>query len=323
MLQVGRDNSKQVLKNKNPAEILFIGMLSARSVALLVSAVFFAQPKVQNDIPQYDHVIIVMEENHAFHQIIGSANAPYINQLAKNGVLFTNSHGIGHPSQPNYLTLFSASAQGVTGDDCLQGKTPFHTPNLAAALIDKKFTFAGYAQNMPKQGFLDCTYRSSSYTIGHLYARKHCPWVNWIGTGVNTIPAGCSLPMTDFPADFKKLPTLAFVVPDMDHDMHNIGIAGNGAAIRRGDAWLKANIAMYAEWAKAHNSLLIITWDEDDSSTKNQNKITTIFYGAKLLAGKYDFQISHYNVLHTLESMYGLPVADNVNAPPIAGVWGK
>jgi len=289
---------------------------------ILFSLVFF-KAQAQNDIPQYDHVIIVMEENHAYHEVIGSANAPFINHLAKDGVLLTNSHAIGHPSQPNYLALFSGSTQGVTGDDCLQGKTPFHTPNLGAALIDHKFTFRAYAQNMPKVGFLDCTSQSSSYTIGHLYARKHCPWVNWLGTGANTIPPACSLPMTDFPKDFTKLPTLAFVVPDMDNDMHNIGLSGDDNAIRRGDVWLKANIAEYAEWAVKHNSLLIVTWDEDDSVTKNKNQVATIFYGAKLLGGKYDMPVTHYNLLHTLESMYGLPFTDTNNAPPIAGVWGK
>ncbi len=294
-----------------------------RVAGLVAGLILFLQVKTQNDIPQYDHVIIVMEENHGYDQVIGSGNAPYINQLAKNGVLFTNSHAIGHPSQPNYLALFSGNTQGTTGDECLQGKTPFHTPNLGEALIDKKFTFKGYAQDMPKVGYLDCTYQSSSYTIGHLYARKHCPWVNWLGTGVNTIPVTCSVPMTDFPKDFTKLPTLAFVVPDMDHDMHNIGFSGDDNAIHRGDTWLKTNIAEYAEWAKKHNSLLIVTWDEDDSTTKNKNKIATIFYGAKLLGGKYDMAINHYNLLHTLESMYGLPFTDTNNAPPIAGVWGK
>jgi len=289
----------------------------------LALIILFFKAQAQNDIPQYDHVIIVMEENHGYHQVIGTASAPYINQLAKNGVLFTNSYAIGHPSQPNYLALFSGSTQGTTGDECLQGKTPFNTPNLGAALIEHKFSFRGYAQDMPKAGFLDCTYQASNYTIGHLYARKHCPWVNWLGTGVNTIPTTCSLPMTHFPKDFTKLPTLAFVVPDMDHDMHNIGISGDANAIRRGDEWLKANIAEYAEWAKKHNSLLIVTWDEDDSSSKNKNKIATIFYGAKLLGGKYDFPINHYNLLHTIESMYGLPFTDTNNAPPIAGVWAK
>ncbi len=291
--------------------------------AVLVLAMLFLRMQVQNDIPQYDHVIVVMEENHAFYQVIGSANAPFINHLAKDGVLFTNSHAIGHPSQPNYLALFSGSTQGVTGDDCLQGKTPFHTPNLAAALIDRKFTFRGYAQNMPKAGYLDCTAQASRYTIGRLYARKHCPWVNWLGTGVNTIQPTCSLPTTDFPKDFSKLPTLAFVVPNMDNDMHNIGMFGDDSAIRRSDNWLKNNLGDYAEWAKKHNSLLIVTWDEDNYSRKNHNKIATIFYGSKLLGGQYNMPINLYNLLHTLQSMYGLPFADTNNAPPIAGVWGK
>jgi len=246
-------------------------------MGLLVWATVCFKATAQNELPQYDHVIIVMEENHAYHEIIGSANAPYINQLARDGVLFIDSHGIGHPSQPNYLALFSGSTQGVTGDDCLQGKTPFNTPNLGEALLDKKLSFRGYAQNMPKAGFLDCGYQTSSVTIGRLYARKHCPWVNWVGTGVNCIPPGMSLPMTAFPKDYSKLPTVAFVVPDMDNDMHNIGLAGDATAIHRADVWLKEHLAEYAEWAKSHNSLLIVTWDEDDYVSKNKKKCPRYF----------------------------------------------
>jgi acid phosphatase len=290
----------------------------------IISLLKFMLPaQVQNDIPQYDHVVIVMEENHAYHQLIGSPNAPYITELAKTGVLCSNAHGIGHPSQPNYLVLFSGSTQGVKGDECLEGITPFKTPNLAAALLDKKLTFKGFAETMPKAGYLDCTYGSSRRTIGHLYARKHTPWVNWIGNGPNAIPAELSVPMTDFPKDFTKLPTVSFVIPDMDNDMHNIGLQGDNAAITRGDTWLKEHLAAYAEWAKKHNSLLIVTFDEDNYDSKNANKIATIFYGAKLIRSEYKNVINHYNVLHTIESMYGLPVTDNVVAVPISGIWGK
>jgi hypothetical protein len=276
-----------------------------------------------SDIPRYDHVVVVIEENHAYHEVIGSANATYINELAKGGVLFTDSHGIGHPSQPNYLALFSGSTQGVKGDGCLERVTPFKTPNLGAALINKKFTFMGYAQTMPAVGFLGCTSGSSSVTFGSLYARKHTPWVNWLGTGPNCIPASLSVPMDDFPKNFKNLPTIAFVVPDMDYDMHNIGYAGDAAAIRRGDKWLKDNISKYADWAKNHNSLLIVTFDEDDYNSQNGNMIPTIFYGEHVNQGEYAKPINHYHVLHTLEVMYGLPSADDVSAAPISGIWGK
>jgi phosphatidylinositol-3-phosphatase len=238
-------------------------------------------------------------------------------------MLFTDSHGIGHPSQPNYLALFSGSTQGVKGDGCLIRATPFKTPNLGAALIGKKFTFMGYAQTMPAAGFLGCTSGRSNVTVGSLYARKHTPWVNWLGTGPNCIPASLSVPMDDFPKNFKNLPTVAFVVPDMDYDMHNIGYAGDAAAIRRGDKWLKDNIEKYADWAKHHNSLLIVTFDEDDYNSQNGNQIPTIFYGEHVNQGEYSKTINHYHVLHTLEVMYGLPSPDDVSAAPISGIWGK
>jgi len=106
----------------------------------------------------------------------------------------------------------------------------------------------------------------------------------------------------------------------MDNDMHNIGAPGDAAAIQRGDKWLKENLESYAKWAKSHNSLLIITFDEDDSRTA-VNQIPTIFYGAHINTGKYSEHINHYNVLHTLEAMYGLPVSDNETADVIKDVW--
>src|SRR3569832_1139364 len=69
-------------------------------------------------MPRPAHVIIVMEENHSYTDIIGSQQAPYINGLAQSGALFTDSHATTHPSQPNYLELFSGSTQGVAIVSC-------------------------------------------------------------------------------------------------------------------------------------------------------------------------------------------------------------
>jgi hypothetical protein len=96
-------------------------------------------------LPMPDHVVVVVEENHSYSGIIGNRNATYINQLAQDGASFTNSHGIGHPSQPNYLELFSGSNQGVTADVGISGlgsKWPFTTPNLGARLLSHGRTFS-------------------------------------------------------------------------------------------------------------------------------------------------------------------------------------
>lgn len=288
---------------------------------LLAVAIFYSFINKKADLPHYDHIIVVIEENHGYGALIGSENAPYINELAKQGALFTDSHGVTHPSQPNYLAIFSGSVQNVIGDECLQTRTPFTTPNLGAALINNGFTFKGYAQTMPSAGFLTCNYKISDLTHQYLYARKHVPWVNWLGDRENGISPSLSLTMEDFPKDYSKLPTVAFVIPDMDNDMHNIGEPGDAAAIQRGDKWLKDNLGDYVKWAKKHNSLLIVTFDEDDF--KPVNYIPTIFVGANVNAGQYNERINHYNVLHTIEAMYNLPMADTTKATVIKNVWKK
>src|SRR6516225_9490859 len=80
-----------------------------------------------------DHIVVVMEENHSFSEIIGSSQAPFINSLAQQGALFTQSFAIEHPSEPNYLDIFSGSNQRITNDNCPVG--PFSTPNLGSELV--------------------------------------------------------------------------------------------------------------------------------------------------------------------------------------------
>ncbi|HUZ61678.1 MAG TPA: alkaline phosphatase family protein [Hanamia sp.] len=266
-----------------------------------------------------DHVIVVIEENHGYDQIVGSDSAAYINKLVGEGAVFTDSHAVTHPSQPNYLAIFSGRTQGITGDQCLQDSTPFTTPNLGAALIKNGYSFKGFAQTIPSSDFLKCYYQKSDITGQMLYGRKHCPWVNWLGDKKNNFPDSLSQPMTAFPKDFNQLPTVAFVIPDMDHDMHNLGGPGDSAAIVRGDNWLKENLSDYIEWTKTHNSLFILTYDEDQATA--QNHIPTIFVGANIKPGKYAEKINHYSVLKTLETLYGLDFTHNKDAIVIKDVW--
>lgn len=287
--------------------------------AYCLGSAFPALAQSRSQMPRPAHVVVVIEENHGYDQLLGSKAAPYFNQIARRSAVFTNSHGVTHPSQPNYLAIFSGSTQGIPDDRCLRHLSPFSSPNLAAALLKKGLTFKGYAQSLPSSGYLECYDHMSTLTGGYIYARKHCPWVDWQGNQANGIPASLSLPMTAFPSDFNRLPTVSFVIPDQDHDMHNIGNPGDSAAIRRGDQWLRDDLGAYIRWAKSHNSLLIITFDEDQFTPANH--IPTLLMGAGVRPGHYGQRIDHYSVLHTLEAMYGLPVSDATHASTISGVW--
>jgi phosphatidylinositol-3-phosphatase len=247
-------------------------------------------------------VVVVMEENHAYNEIIGdTADAPYINNtLAAGGASFTQSFAIEHPSEPNYLDLFSGSNQGVTDDSCPH---TFSADNEGAQLIAAGYTFAGYSQGLPSTGSTVCT--------SGAYARKHVPWTNF-----SNVPTADNKPFSSFPssANYATLPTVSYVIPDLNNDMHD-------GTIAQGDTFLKNNLDAYAQWAKTHNSLLIVTWDEDDSSASNQ--VPTIFYGAGVTPGQYSETIDHYSVLRTIEDMYGLPYAGSASsATPITDVFG-
>jgi phospholipase C len=255
-------------------------------------------------LPRPDHIVIVMEENHAYSDIIGSSNASYISLLARQGAVFTQSYAITHPSQPNYLALFSGSTQGVSSDNCPQ---TFSGSNLGSSLLHARLSFIGYSESMPENGYTGC-YAPDSLTAD--YARKHNPWVDF-----TNVPASSNLTFNNFPTNYNMLPTVSFVIPNQYDDMHS-------ASVQQGDSWLQGHLSGYAQWARAHNSLLIITWDEDDGSASNQ--IPTLFIGSMVKPGRYSEQINHYSVLRTIEDMYGLPALnESANVGAISDVWQK
>jgi acid phosphatase len=253
-------------------------------------------------LPRPDHVVVVIEENRGYSQIMDKLhNDSYIHALVKRGMLFTQSYGVSHPSQPNYLALFSGSTQGVNGNVC---PNLFDTDNLASALIDAGLSFASFAESLPVVGDTSCSFGA--------YQRKHNPASNWQGSRLR---AEVNKRFADFPQDFAKLPTVSFVIPNQDHDMHD----GDFYAA---DVWLKTYIAPYVDWAFEHNSLLILTWDEDNF--KEDNHVVTLLVGPMVKAESSVQRINHYNVLRTLLDFYGLPpIGASRDAAAITGIWKK
>ena len=278
-------------------------ILSALLVCALGGTAACAADTAARHLPRPDHVVIVFEENRAYTHIIGNMAAPYINTLANRGALFSRSFGVAHPSQPNYLAFFSGSTQNVADNACPHR---FSGPNLASALFAAGLTFATFSEDLPGPGFAGCRHLN--------YERKHNPAVNWQGVNV---PPAANLPFAQFPADFARLPTVAFVVPNQDNDMHN---GAEPDTIIRGDQWLRMKLDAYVRWADTHNSLLVVTWDEDDDSAGNH--IPTIFIGPMVRQGVYAQRVDHYTVLRALFDLYGLPpVGNSASAAPLDYVW--
>lgn len=268
-------------------------------VASLIALRFSAAGAVAapEALPRPAHVVIVMEENKSGWQIDGDKNAPYLNELLRGGAYFTNSHGVTHPSLPNYLALF-AGVTNTNRDRCPAVGFSRNAPNLATELSAAGLSFASYAENLPGAG-------SDACWAGD-YARKHAPW-----TEFDNVPRSEELPFSAFPS-FERLPTIAFVIPNVQHDMHSGSIA-------EGDAWLSRHLGPLVAWAGSHDTLLIVSWDEGNDL---ENTIPTIFAGPMVRQGRYAESIDHYRVLRTLEDMYGLPHAGRSgDVAPISDCW--
>jgi len=243
---------------------------------------------------------------------------------------------------------------------------PIATPNLGAAIISSGRSFASFCESLPYPHY-DAA--GDPDPRQDRYRRKHNPAINWIDTAglgrvdqrlfVLPVDVNLGFENTRDPIDgknyrgfavdahgdklaFDLLPTVALVVPNEQHDLHSDGPAA-------GDAWLAANIKPYADWARTHDSLLIVTFDEDgltdsshgDPGTTGIDRIVTIFFGpaGKVIPGLYDERIDHLNVLTTILDRYDLlerfkrdflqalagPEARNeyANLRPIKDVFGE
>lgn len=236
-------------------------------------------------VPNYDHIVVVIMENKDYAAIIGKvADAPYINELASKGALATNYMAVAHPSLPNYYALYAGTTFDVIDDE----DYVLYGPTLATLLKKANKTFIGYVEHPNSTD-------------------SHNPWVSFPESD------DVERDFKSFPTNFSELPHVSFVIPNVDNDMHD-------GTVAQGDAWLKANLGAYAEWAKTNNSLLIVTWDESDEGAPNH--VASIFYGAHVKKGHYSRRADHYNMLSTILAAHKLYGPLGAAHAPIMDVFG-
>ena len=262
-------------------------------------------------LPVYDHIVIVVEENKDYEQINSNPAAPYINGTLKaEGATLVRMYAEEHNSEGNYFWLFSGSNQNVGFNDQIPSEKK-SASNLGTQLIGAGRSFKGYSEGLPAIG--SDVARSGSYD------RTCVPWVSFanIPNGT-TVATSSNLRFDDFPTNFHDLPTVAFVIPNMINNMHDGVIPSN---IQTGDTWLRKHLDDYYQWAKQHNSLLVVTFDENDhtgalgltdpaaANPTMHNRILTVLAGAHIKRGEYNEGkgVTHVNLLRTLEAIYGLP----------------
>ncbi len=85
---------------------------------------------------------------------------------------------------------------------------------------------------------------------------------------------------------------------------------------------MKSTLDGYLRWARTHNSLLVVTFDEGPAGQPNQ--IPTLVAGQHVKPGTYDERADHYTILRTLEALYGLPgIGNAAHRSPLTDIWTR
>jgi acid phosphatase len=279
-------------------------------------------PPPPTGVPVYDHVFYVMFENHNYSDIIGNANAPYLNSLTVSGGLATNYHAVTHPSVNNYLAAVSGQTYSGITDNCTVGSGTCHTgaANLADGVEAGGRTWKGYMETMPSPCY-------GPHDTG-LYTERHNPFPYF--DQIRTNPARCAriVPYTQLATDLGSAattPSFAWVTPNLCDDMHNACPPSN--AVTNGDNWAKAEFPkIFASPAwKTQHCLLVINEDENGGAAGNQVPAIFVSSDGTVVAGKRSAtNYTHYSLLRTIEASWSIPPVGpgDAAASPMVDMFG-
>ncbi len=265
-------------------------------------------------VPAFDHIVVIMMENHGFPEVIGSSLMPNLNALAKQYVLLSQYYAIRHPSLPNYIGLFSGDTYGIT-KDCTT--CYLNQPNLADRIEASGRTWKDYQEDMPSPCFVGSS--------GD-YQQKHNPFMYF--DDIRLDAARCSqsvVPLTQLDADLaaNRLPNFAFIMPNMCNSAHD-------CSLETADKWLGAMVSkLQNSPALGQNSLIVVLFDEYDGNNASccglparaGGQVSALLISPLAKPGFNDSApYSHYSLLKTILAAWSLPDLGNTALPHTSAI---
>jgi phosphatidylinositol-3-phosphatase len=241
----------------------------------------------------FSHAYVIVLENKAYESIVGSADAPYLNELIARYGLADSYQAVAHPSQPNYLALVSGSTNGITDDK----PHDLTAPTLFDQLEQAGKSWRVFAENVPAGCYLGATATDGRDGSG-TYARKHDPAISF--TAISGAPSRCAS-IQDLTAFDPGAADLELIIPNQCHDMHDCSTA-------EGDAWLRRFVPKILDSPSYKTGgALFITFDEGSDADKESNHVATIIASPLVPPGtRSAIAHTHYSLLRTIEEAWHL-----------------
>jgi len=255
-------------------------------------------------MPQFGHVVVVVEENQSYGSVVGSAAMPYLNGLANQYGLATNFYGNTHPSIGNYFMM--STGETVSNDDSFGCAVT--VDNLVRQFAVTSKTWKVYAESLPSTG----------YTGGDTgaYSKHHNPFAYFSDVLNSAAQKQNIVPFTQFSSDVASgnLPNFSFVIPNLQNDAHDCPGGATTCTLydklANADQWLQTNIAPLIPSATfQQDGLLVITFDEADKSdsTNGGGRIATVVVSPKAKpAYRSATFYQHQHLLRTILAALGM-----------------
>jgi acid phosphatase len=269
----------------------------------------------QSGIPRSSHVILVIEENHTYEEVV--SNMPWLaTQGAKYGHA-TNYHADNAGSLMDYLWLSSGSCHnaqncalpagtgdfGCSGDSCT---SPITDDNIFSELTRAGLTWKVYAQSLPSAGFMGDS--SGAYDSRHNPAKWYADVINSGSLQRNMVP------FTQFAADLaaNQLPNYSIIVPDLQNDAHD-------GTLVQADNFLSGNVAPVLNtpyFQSGGDGLMIVTFDECDAAIGAcPENVYTAVIGPRVKPGSVsNTYYRHESTLRTMLDALGINVYPGASA---------
>jgi hypothetical protein len=300
-------------------------------------------------VPRYDHIFVIVEENHGLADLLGNPAAPNINALAQQFGLATMYFGVSHPSEPNYVAILGGDFFGVADDNPYWLNT-VDKPNLTTQLDQAGIPWKAYLQALPYAGFQGICYPThcnGSPDVDPLFVSKHDAIQNFT-TARNPRDWSRQVPITQLEDDLAsdRVPAFGYIVPDECHDEHgdppycldggDPGDAQDQHLLAFGDAYLGRLVATItnAPFWRHGNNAIVVTYDEgdDDAGCCDANpgggQVATVVvtnHGPRHLADSTPY--NHYSLLQTIQRGFGLGclanTCDTSNVKPLAPLFAQ
>src|SRR6266540_2854653 len=289
----------------------------------------------------FDHVVVVIMEDHGIQEICGSSpppcqstmGAPYMAGLANSYAIGSQYLGVTHYSQADYLAMLGGTTDNCSSAGC---PWPFNGPNLVDRLEASGLTWKGYMENQNMASGCDLSYHQP-------YTPEHNPFVGFTDivnspTRCSQIvlanPSGCSV--TDCPLindlNSGSAPNFMWLTPNNCDNMHGFTYT-NGTvlcpkSVSFGDGYLSSlvpNILKSTTFTTQRSALFVVFDEGNGYCPLNQSTTEDCVYA--VWAGRQAKQnfgttqlYNHYSWLRTIEVNWNLQslTSNDANATPMA-----